>query len=137
MVTQTRTRSLIDAMIPVDGYNARIARDIALIVLFSIITAGLARFSVQLPFTPVPVTGQTLAVLLAGATLGSRRGAAAMARRGLCAQDVRNFLYPHSVACDIGRDSYADDAEHCRLSVQCAECARTLDVCGCVRRLQQ
>ena len=60
MAAQAGTRSLIDAVIPVDGHNARIARDIALIVLFSIITAGLARFSVQLPFTPVPVTGQTL-----------------------------------------------------------------------------
>ena len=53
MVAQTGTRSLIDAVIPVHGYNARIA----LILLFSIITAGLARFSVQLPFTPVPVIG--------------------------------------------------------------------------------
>jgi len=51
---------------------------VALIVLFSLITAGAARISVHLPFTPVPITGQTLAVLLAGATLGSRRGAAAM-----------------------------------------------------------
>ena len=51
----------------------------ALIVLFALITAGAARISVHLPFTPVPITGQTLAVLLAGATLGSRRGAAAMA----------------------------------------------------------
>ncbi len=78
MVAQTGTRSLIDVVIPVDGYYPRIARDVALIVLFSLITAGAARISVHLPFTPVPITGQTLAVLLAGATLGSRRGAAAM-----------------------------------------------------------
>ena len=31
-----------------------------------------------LPFSPVPITGQTLAVLLAGALLGSRRGAMSM-----------------------------------------------------------
>ncbi len=78
MVAQTGTRSLIDVVIPVDGYYPRIARDVALIVLFSLITAGAARISVHLPFTPVPITGQTLAVLLAGAALGSRRGAAAM-----------------------------------------------------------
>ena len=30
-------------------------------------------------FTPVPVTGQTLGVLLVGAALGARRGAAALA----------------------------------------------------------
>jgi biotin transport system substrate-specific component len=33
---------------------------------------------VPLPFTPVPVTGQTLGVLLIGALLGSRRGGAAL-----------------------------------------------------------
>ena len=78
MAAQTGTRSLIDFVIPVNGFGSRIARDVALILLFSLITAGFARISVHLPFTPVPITGQTLAVLLAGATLGSRRGAAAM-----------------------------------------------------------
>ncbi len=78
MVAQTGTRSIIDVIIPVDGYYARISRDVALIILFTLITAAAARISVHLPFTPVPITGQTLAVLLAGATLGSRRGGAAM-----------------------------------------------------------
>ena len=78
MVAQTGTRSIIDALIPVRGYYSRIARDVALIVLFTLITVGAARISVHLPFTPVPITGQTLAVLLAGAVLGSKRGAAAM-----------------------------------------------------------
>jgi biotin transport system substrate-specific component len=40
--------------------------------------ALLAQVSVRLPFTPVPVTGQTLGVLVVGGTLGSVRGAAAM-----------------------------------------------------------
>ncbi|MDA1128291.1 MAG: biotin transporter BioY [Chloroflexi bacterium] len=79
MASQVRTRSIIDIVVPVEGFGARIARDVALVVIFSLITAGFARFSVHLPFTPVPITGQTLAVLLAGATLGSWRGAAAMA----------------------------------------------------------
>lgn len=39
----------------------------------------LAQISIHLSFTPVPVTGQTLGVLLAGTALGWRRGAAAMA----------------------------------------------------------
>ena len=78
MVAQTGTRSIVDAVIPVEGYYSRIARDVALIVLFTLITVGAARISVHLPFTPVPITGQTLAVLLAGAVLGSRRGASAM-----------------------------------------------------------
>lgn len=41
---------------------------------FTLITVLLARLRVPLPFTPVPITGQTFAVLLAGAVLGARRG---------------------------------------------------------------
>lgn len=41
---------------------------------FSLLTAVLAQIRIPLPFTPVPLTGQTFAVLLAGAALGSRRG---------------------------------------------------------------
>ena len=39
----------------------------------------LAQISIHLSFTPVPITGQTLGVLLAGTALGWRRAAAAMA----------------------------------------------------------
>jgi biotin transport system substrate-specific component len=38
--------------------------------------AGLAQFTVYLPFTPVPITGQTLGVLLVGAAYGPGLGAA-------------------------------------------------------------
>ena len=38
--------------------------------------AASARIAVPLPFTPVPITGQTLAVLLIGALCGSRLGLA-------------------------------------------------------------
>ncbi|CAN5439313.1 MAG: biotin transporter BioY [Actinomycetota bacterium] len=48
--------------------------NVALIVLGSLIVAGLAQVSLRLPFTPVPVTGQTLAVLVVGASLGPVRG---------------------------------------------------------------
>ena len=44
------------------------------VIGFSLLTALLARLRIPLPFTPVPITGQTLGVLLAGATLGARRG---------------------------------------------------------------
>jgi biotin transport system substrate-specific component len=37
-----------------------------------------AQVAIPLPFSPVPVTGQTLAVLLVGALLGSRRGSLAV-----------------------------------------------------------
>ena len=63
---------------PVDDAARRVARDVALIVAFSLLVALLARISIPLPFTPVPITGQTLGVLLTGAALGSWRGAAAM-----------------------------------------------------------
>jgi biotin transporter BioY len=36
--------------------------------------AALAQIEIPLPFTPVPITGQTFGVLLVGAALGSKRG---------------------------------------------------------------
>ena len=54
-------------------------RDLTLIVLGALFVAALAQVKIPLPFTPVPLTGQTFAVLLLGATLGSKRGAASMA----------------------------------------------------------
>lgn len=50
------------------------ALDLLWIISFSLLTALLAQVAVPLPFTPVPLTGQTFAVLLSGAVLGSRRG---------------------------------------------------------------
>lgn len=69
-----RAAVLADAVVPQFG----LWRDVLLILGFSALTAVAAQFSVPLPFTPVPITGQTLAVLLTGAALGSRRGALAM-----------------------------------------------------------
>ena len=54
-------------------------RDAVLIMLGALFVTLLAQVKIPLPFTPVPLTGQTLAVLLIGATLGSRRGAASIA----------------------------------------------------------
>ncbi|MEZ0396708.1 MAG: biotin transporter BioY [Anaerolineales bacterium] len=50
-------------------------RDLGLILTGALLTAALAQVRLPLPFTPVPITGQTFAVLLVGATLGARRGA--------------------------------------------------------------
>ena len=52
--------------------------DASLIAGFSLLIALAAQVSIPLPFTPVPVTLQTFAVVLTGALLGSRRGAAAI-----------------------------------------------------------
>ena len=53
-------------------------RDVILILLGALFVAVLAQVEVPLPFTPVPITGQTFGVLLVGAALGSRRGAASL-----------------------------------------------------------
>jgi biotin transport system substrate-specific component len=45
------------------------------LLFFAILTAVTARIAIPLPFTPVPVTLQVLAVLLSGLILGSRAGA--------------------------------------------------------------
>jgi biotin transport system substrate-specific component len=49
-----------------------------LIALGSLFLAALAQIEIILPFTPVPITGQTFGVLLIGAALGAKRGAASM-----------------------------------------------------------
>ncbi len=46
------------------------------VTFFAMLTAVLAQVSIPLSFTPVPITGQTLAVLLSGAALGPRLGSA-------------------------------------------------------------
>ncbi len=48
--------------------------DLVLIGTFAIAIGIFAQISIPLPFTPVPITGQTFAVLLGGAALGLRRG---------------------------------------------------------------
>jgi len=51
-------------------------RSVSLVVAFSLLTALAAQIAI--PIGPVPITGQTFAVLLTGALLGSRLGAMAM-----------------------------------------------------------
>lgn len=55
-----------------------LARDLALVAGGAGLTGLAAQVAVHLPGTPVPMTGQTLAALLVGASLGWRRGAASM-----------------------------------------------------------
>ena len=55
--------------------HSSLAVDAGLVVLFGALTALTAQISIPLPGTPTPLTGQTFGVLLAGAALGSRRGA--------------------------------------------------------------
>jgi biotin transport system substrate-specific component len=57
--------------------RGRVAADIALIVGATAIIAIAAQIAITMPFSPVPMTLQPLAVLFVGAALGARRGAAA------------------------------------------------------------
>jgi len=53
-------------------------RDVALAIGYAALTGLAAQLSIKLGFTPVPITGQTFAVLLGGAVLGWRRALAGM-----------------------------------------------------------
>jgi biotin transport system substrate-specific component len=52
--------------------------DAILVVSGTALVSICAQISVKLPFTPVPITGQTFAVCLVGASLGAVRGAASL-----------------------------------------------------------
>jgi biotin transport system substrate-specific component len=56
-----------------DRFASTRVRDIAMIIGFAVAIAFSAQVAFPLPGTPVPVTGQTFAVLLGAAALGPRR----------------------------------------------------------------
>jgi biotin transport system substrate-specific component len=69
--------TLGDFLVPVrisEHLSAR-ARHLALVVAGALLVALAANYSVPVPGSPVPVTGQTFSVLLVGGALGTRRGA--------------------------------------------------------------
>jgi biotin transport system substrate-specific component len=55
-----------------------LTRPLVLVLLGSLVVAVAAQVRIPLPFSPVPITLQTAAVVLVGATLGSRLGALAL-----------------------------------------------------------
>ncbi len=62
-----------------DALPGALARDAALVAGYAALVGLLAQVVIQLPFTPVPITGQTFGVLLGGMALGWRRALAGMA----------------------------------------------------------
>ena len=73
--------TLADAVFPriqPDSRVAALARDIALMVGFAGFVALCAQIAVRTPWTTVPITGQTFAVLVAGGSLGMWRGAGSL-----------------------------------------------------------
>lgn len=71
-VNRTGYVPLVEAIWP----RADVKREAALILICSNLVALTAQ--VAIPLQPVPITGQTLGVLLVGALLGSKRGALAL-----------------------------------------------------------
>ncbi len=76
-LTPDRRTTIVDVALPALSISRRTARDVALVVAGAGLTAVAAQLYV--PLWPVPVTGQTLAVLLVGVSLGALRGASALA----------------------------------------------------------
>ncbi|MGR7000406.1 biotin transporter BioY [Yinghuangia aomiensis] len=66
-------------LVPARVFRGARVRDAALVVGAAGFVGLAAQISVAVPGSPVPVTGQTFAVLLAGTALGAWRGLAAMA----------------------------------------------------------
>lgn len=72
MNTYAKADTLMGAALkPLDS-----TRSAGLVIVFSLFIAASAQFAIQIG--PVPITGQSFAVLLTGALLGSRLGAAAV-----------------------------------------------------------
>jgi biotin transport system substrate-specific component len=65
-------RVMVDTIWPMSG----LLREVLLILTGSLLIAAAAQIKIPLPFSPVPITGQTFAVLLLAALYGSKRGLA-------------------------------------------------------------
>lgn len=74
VTTLSRRRPVVLA----DLAGTALLGDVVLVALAAAFVGALAQVAVRIPGTPVPVTGQTLGVLLAGSALGMRRALAAM-----------------------------------------------------------
>lgn len=61
-----------------DVLPGTLARDIGLVIGGAVLVGLAAQVALPIPGSPVPVSGQTFGVLLAGAALGWRRGIASM-----------------------------------------------------------
>jgi biotin transporter BioY len=72
MLARVQHRTFIETFVPQRDRTV----DILLVIAGSLVVAALARITI--PIGPVPISGQTLGVLLVAATLGARRGFWAM-----------------------------------------------------------
>ena len=72
MTVNAHAPTLRAALLPRSG----LLTDVLLVCAGAGLIAASAQISIKLPFTPVPITGQTFSVLLVGASLGAYRGGA-------------------------------------------------------------
>ena len=78
MLSATRQNTIMDTMLPAIFGDRRMSRLLAQIVFIlagGTLLAASAQFKVMVPPSPVPITGQTLVVLMIGMAFGPRLGA--------------------------------------------------------------
>lgn len=73
-----KTKTIHISSVGVLSFETPIANGLA-ILAGSILIAVLAQISIHVPFSPVPITGQTIGVILVGGLLGRKRGVLAVA----------------------------------------------------------
>nr|BEK65909.1 biotin transporter BioY [Kitasatospora purpeofusca] len=77
--TPVPSRAVLADLLPAAGTRLGTqARDLALVAGGAALTGLAAQLSLNVPGSPVPVTGQTFAALLVGTALGARRGVASL-----------------------------------------------------------
>jgi biotin transport system substrate-specific component len=74
----TSTAALPRRGVLADALPGARARDLALVVAGALFMTLMSQIAIPVPPSPVPVTGQTLAVVVCGAALGANRGALSM-----------------------------------------------------------
>ncbi len=74
----TSSTAAVSRPVLADALPGARVRDVLLVVAGALLTAACAQISIKIPGSPVPLTGQTFAVVLVGAGLGARRGGLSM-----------------------------------------------------------
>ena len=107
--------------------------DAALVVAGTLLVAACAQVSIDLPFTPVPITLQTFAVLLVGSSLGTLRGWVSVIARNLA---IHHLKARHRLR-GLEQTTEMDHvAEHTRAEVPVTERTKlVIDAHECLRRL--
>ena len=67
---------LINNLIKAENKNQELLKNILLVLSGTIFLALMSQLSITLPFTPVPITGQTFAVMFIGLVYGRKLGSA-------------------------------------------------------------